>query len=456
MSRMARSSIPFAFLSLILSAVLIAAMPAGAQQHGGSLLNTGNEITVVGTGATDGLGLSPAPGHVLIRDVVHLENPTNRPIDYGIVYVPPEFVMHTGFPKVLSFARDYTVSNYTVMISNASLGYFRNITGLNGSDYRLLSWDPRTSAHYAWDVAVVEARGFNVTTVRGGDILLGDVHDFAILPLSQLGLPPVGPNREVADAADLDELTTRVQLEPHELLVEGFYRLRLQNMSFLPGVDLTVELRFGGLAGKGGSMELGELLFTERPVEIEVYVHGELDVRLFSVIGTAETPVAPASSHLDEASGTLVTKFYTTTSFKLTVQSPKGEGGGTDWGMVARWAVLIVAMGIIVSIILYPGRKPREGAEPFEDGEEPAGPEPDDVDEDEEVDESPEESSPDDELARLEAERDAKVREMREQYLKGERGELSMDDVEKLGDRARADVKRLNKRIKQLEGKQAR
>jgi hypothetical protein len=453
MSRMARTPVPSALVLLMLSTALLAAMPAGAQQHGGSLLNTGNEITVIGSSATDGLGLSPAPGHVLIRDVTHLENPSFGPIDYGIVYVPPEFVMYTSYPKVLSFARDYTVSNFTVMISNVSQGFFRNITGLNGSDFRLDSWDPWKSAHYTWDVAVVEARGFNVTTVKGGDILLGDVNDFAILPLSQLGLPPIGPNREVADAADLVDLTSRVQLEAHELLVEGFYRLRLQNMTFLPGVNMTVELRFGGMAGKGGSMELGELLFTERPVEIEVYVQDELDVRLFSVIGTAETPVAPASSHIDEASGIQIVRFFTTTSFRFAVQPPFGEDQGTDWGMVARWAVLVIAIGIIVSIILYPGRKAKEGAEPIEEGDSPAGSETDD---DEDDDENPEGAAPDDELARLEAERDAKVREMREQYAKGERGELSKDDVERLGDRARADVKRINQRIKELKREQAR
>jgi len=452
MSRMARGSIPSALALLMLSAALLAAMPAGAQQHGGSLLNTGNEITVVGAGATDGLGLSPAPGHVLIRDLVHLENPTNRSIDYGIVYVPPEFVMYTGYPKMLSFARDYTVSNFTVVISNASLGFSRAIMGLTGSDHTLSTSGLVTGVRYAWDVAVVEARGFNVTTVRGGDFILDDLNATVVLHLSQLGLPPVGPNREVADAADLTDLTARVQLEPHELLVEGFYRLRLQNMTFLPGVNLTVELRFGGMAGKGGSMELHELLFTERPVEVEVYAQDELTVRLFSVIGTVETPVAPASSHLDEASGIRDIKFFTTTSFRLTVQPPAGKDGGTDWGMVARWAVLIVAIGIIVSIILYPGRKERGAVKPIEEGEEPAGSEP----EGEDDDESPEGPVPDDELARLEAERDAKVRWMREQYLKGERGELSKEDVEKLGDRARADVKRLNQRMKELKREQSR
>jgi len=448
---MARPSIPSALLLLMLSAAILAATSAGAQQHGGTLLNTGNEITIAGAGATNGLGLSPAPGHVVIRDIVHLENPTNRSIDYGIVYVPTEYLMYMGFPRVLSFARDYTVGNFTVVISNTSLGFSRAITGLTGTDLTLDTTGLDTGVLYTWDVAVVEVRGFNVTTVTGGTILLEGLNDTVVLRLTQLGLPPVGPNREVADAADLANLTARVKLEPHELLVEGFYRLRLQNMTFLPGVDLTVELRFGGLAGEGGSMELGELLFTERPVDIEVYMQGELEVLLFSVVGTAEVPVAPASSHLDEASGTLVVRFLTTSTFRLAVQSPEGKNGGTDWGMVARWAVLVVAIGIIVSIILYPGRKEGAGAAPREEGEEPAGPGPED-----DEDEVPGEPAPDDELARLEAERDAKVREMREHYAKAERGEIPMDDVEKLGDRARAEVKLLDKRMKELKRKQAR
>jgi hypothetical protein len=450
-----RTSIPSALLLLMLSVVLLAATPAGAQQHGGSLLNTGNGITVVGAGATSGLGLSPAPGHVLIRDVVYLDNPTSGSIDYGIVYVPPEYLMYTGYPKVLSFARDYTVGNFTVVISNTSLWFSRAITGLTRTDLTLDTTGLDTGVLYTWDVTVVEVRGFNVTTVTGGTILLEGLNDTVVLRLTQLGLPPVGPNREVADADDLANLTARVKLEPHELLVEGFYRLRLQNMTFLPGVDLTVEMRFGGLAGKGGSMELGELLFTERPVDIEVHMQGEPSVRLFSVVGTAELPVAPASSHLDEASGTLVVKFLTTSSFRLAVQPPAGKDQGTDWGMVARWAVLVVAIGIIVSVILYPGRKGGGEAAPGEEDEEPeepagSGPEDD-------ADEVPEEpAADDDELARLEAERDAKVREMREQYVRAERGEISKDDMEKLGDRARADVKRLNQRMKELKGEQAR
>ena len=452
MSRMARGSVPSALALLMLSAALLAAMPAGAQQHIGSLVNTGNDFAVVEAGAANDLGLSPAKGHVVIRDVVRLGNPTTAPIDYAIMYVPPEFLMYTGYPKVLSYTRDFVVSNYTVRF-NSTVGMNFSAIGITGGSITLQRSFFQPGVNYTWHVAAVEARGFNITVVPGGSFNTSDITNDLYLDLTRLGLPPIGPNHEAADAASLANITQRAYLEPHEFLIEGFYRFRLHNMSFEPGVNLTVELKFGGLVGDDGSVGLKELLFTERPVSIEVYVFGKLDVRLYSLVGTAETPVSPTSSSRDTVSGTLVTRFYTTTSFRLSVQSSEGEEGGTDWGMVARWAVLVVAIGIIVSIILYPGRKAKEGAEPIEEGESPAGSETDD---DEDDGENPEGPAPDDELARLEAERDAKVREMREQYLKGERGELSKEDVERLGDRARADVKRLNQRMKELEREKAR
>ena len=458
MSRMARTPVPSALALLMLSTALLAAMPAVAQQHGGSLLNAGNDVTVVGAGAANDLGLSPTKGHVVIRDVVRLGNPTTAPIDYAIMYVPPEFLMYTGYPKVLSYTRDFVVSNYTVRF-NSTVGMNFSAIGITGGSITLQRSFFQPGVNYTWHVAAVEARGFNITVVPGGSFNTSDITNDLFLDLTRLGLPPIGPSHEAADAASLANITQRAYLEPHELLIEGFYRFRLHNMSFEPGVNLTVELKFGGLVGDDGSVGLKELLFTERPVSIEVYVFGKLDVRLYSLVGSAEAPVSPTSSSRDTVSGTLVTRFYTTTSFRLSVQSSEGEEGGTDWGMVARWAVLIVAIGIIVSIILYPGRKERKGTEPIDEGEEPAGSGPDSEDEEEDEDEASEEAeepSPDDELARLAAERDARVREMREQYAKAERGELSKEDVERLGDRARADVKRLDQRMRELKREKAR
>jgi hypothetical protein len=458
---MSRGPIASALALLMLSALLMASMPAGAQQHGSSLLNTEDDIEVVEPGARANHVAAPTAGHVIISDWATLQNPTGNPIDYGIIYIPPSFTLVDGSPLVLYYSRDYTVVNYTLVLTNVTAGFTMAVPGLTGMNYSLLSSKvgpdnasaphPRANATYAWHVVVVDPHGVNVTSVDGGNVTPGEGVD-TIFRLGPLGLPTIGHHTEEATRDELTNMTLGAYLQPHELLVPGFFRFRIQGMTFPPGVNLTVELRYTGEIKDDGSLDMRELLFTERPVYLSVFVKGDLQVSLYSPVGTVEMPVTPNHVAKDEGTGTTEFIFSTMTSFHLVI-SPKVHEKGTDWGMVARWAVLVVAIGIIVSIILYPGRKVRGGATPIDEGEEPAGPDPEDEDDE---DEAPEEPAPEDELARLEAKRAAKVREMREQYAKGERGEIPKDDVEKLGDRARADVKRLDQRIKELKREQAR
>jgi hypothetical protein len=390
-------------------------MGAAAQEHGGSMKNTHNDLFIVAEDAGNPLGLLPGTGNVIVHEVISFasEDPHKVP-DYGIVYIPPAFTIDTGFPELVSYVWEFHVKNYTVALRNETDGFEWNITGVVGTTVAIDPGDlgpdepagahPKANATYNWSVMVVNEHNSSIMAFAGGMATL-DGTTPTVIDLTPLGLPPLGDNTYEPDAAGLAAMERDLVLEKHLDLKDGFYRLRIEGMAFELGVQMTLEVRYHARLGNDDRIKVEKLLFTSRQVHIDVYIPAHMDVKAYDTTLEQDINLAPTS--VSEAEGEPTT-FSVVGSFRVEIGPPGEEG--TDWAKIGRYALLFGLIVALLALILWsPKRGKGEGTEEDED-----------VDE-EGYDEEEERA----ELEERKAELLAEIRELDEQHDEG-----GLDDEE--------------------------
>lgn len=367
----ARRATVTAMMALLLCTVSGAAL---AQEHGGALPNTGNAMTIVEGDAGNPLGLKAGYGFVLVREEIFFANTDpNLTTDYGIVYIPPTFAMVSTYPRVTGFTWHYEVANYTVRLYNATRGYVCNFTGITGDTFQLLpgdldpegptASDPMVNATYWWFALVVDTRGAEIINVTGG-VVTTNASEPTVFDLGALDLPPLGFNEHVADISELVQLTIRLDLQQHPLLNDGFYKMFITGMPYQFGMSLILEVRYRAERGDPG-IDWDKLIFTTRPVDIDVYLTEEMEVRVFEGAEGAGPQLSPETASTGPGSPTV---FHVDKSFHVVIEE---EGTGeVDWAMYGRYSALAGLILVLLFIILWSGPRKKEGDEVPEDAEE--------------------------------------------------------------------------------------
>jgi hypothetical protein len=369
----------------------VTATPAMAQEHGGSISNTHNDLWVVVGDVANDRGISPGPDGVIVQEIISFRN-LNATVsnDYGIVFIPDEFTILAGYPRITNYNWTYQVKNYAVVLSNETSAFEKAYTGVTGSTFSLDPGDlgpddpfathPRANATYGWRVVVVADGDYNITTVEGGTVTtLVDAP--TVIDLGPLDLPVIGQVEHVADEEELVDLTSRAKLTVYIGLKAGFYKFQVDDMAFMPGTTISMEVKYGGYTTYDGGVEFAKLLFTQRLVHVNIYASSDLVARVFSTASGTDVQLSPVE---EGGRGEPIT-FETSSSFRVAVGPPADDG--LTLGEIGRYALLLVIIGGLLFLALRGGRRRDEepsGAETGEEGadadKEPGGG--DDVDED--------------------------------------------------------------------------
>jgi hypothetical protein len=342
---------------------------ASGQEHGGSLSNEANELVVIEGMADNPLGLSVERDSLVIKETITFSNDDpNRTRDYGIVYFPPEFTIDNTYPRVIFYQWDYTVANYTLSLWNETDSFVWNITGITEDSYQIELEDlnpdtngsshPKVNASYMWSVSVVDVGNHSIMSFTGGSVNTS-TDGPTIVDMSDVDLPPLGPNTYNADEDDRMQMNIWIALEPHDLLKAGFYRFKVQGMEFYEGSVLTIEIRYRAPLGPDRTLNFEKLMFTPRAITVDVYSESDLEVQAFSSTGDARTPLAPVSKSGGPGEPT---SYETTTTFTLRF-SPPSEDEGTDWGKVGRYILRFAIIGGLLYAILWSGPKDKADEE---------------------------------------------------------------------------------------------
>ena len=246
----------FVGLTIVAALVLVsfASAPSVAQQHGGAITNTHNDLFVVEGDADNPYGLATGDDSVVTREVVSFANDDpNKTTNYGVIYITPNSRFEDGPPRVINYTWDFNVANYTMQLSNVTAGFTGNITGVTEVVHTIDPQDlgpddpeashPKANATYQLKVLVVDTRGETIMTYDGGEVTTR-VDEPTVIDMSGLDLPTVGQNRYVADDNDLAGMTDQLVLEELPDFAEGWYRIRISGMAFEYGVRLTIEARY--------------------------------------------------------------------------------------------------------------------------------------------------------------------------------------------------------------------
>ena len=406
MMRRSTNTISASTLLVLTVALIMSAAPAVAQgEHSGSISNTHNDLWVVVGDAANDRGIVPIQDRVVVQELISFRN-INLDIihDYGIVFISPEFTILDGYPQVVSYNWTYQVANYTIVLSNGTFAFETGYTGVTGSSFSLDPEDlgpddpfaqhPRVNATYNWRVVVVEDDGYNITTVEGGTVTtLIDAP--TVIDLEPLDLPPLGETEHVADEAELLELSRKATLPPHEVLKEGFYRFLIDGTVFMPGVSISIEVRYIGYTTYDGGVEFEKLLFTQRLVHVHIYTPSPSDllVRVFASAGDTRTQLSPT----EEGGKGLPIAFETSSTFEVKVGPVEDEG--LSMGAVGRYVLLAVIIGGLLFLALRGGRR-RGGLS----GDQGDGEDDDDLDDGEDADDQGDED-PDEIEERIDSQR---------------------------------------------------
>jgi uncharacterized membrane protein len=351
--------------------VLTLVAPSGlGQEHGGSLSNTHNDLWIIVDDAENPFDLGGGRGSIVIRETIAMASiDPNRTRDYAIIFIAPEFTIDPGYPRLLSYEWEYTVANYTLMLVNETDAFEQNITGIIGDSHELAAGDlgpddpeaphPRANATYNWSVKVVDYGGHEIMTFFGGNVTT-TANETTPFDLAPLGLPPLGENLDQADTGRLIDLTFDSLLEPHEILKDGFYKFSIGDMQFYEGVTFTLEFRYSAILQGAERISFEKLLFTSRPVHIEVFTPSDLDVKVFSSAGSTKAPMSPTETSSGPG---LPTKYSTSGTFSIEVR-PEGEGE-TDAASIGRYVLLFGVIAILLVAILWtgPGRRSKKDDE---------------------------------------------------------------------------------------------
>jgi uncharacterized membrane protein len=334
--------------------VLTLVAPSGlGQEHGGSLSNTHNDLWIIVDDAENPFDLGGGRGSIVIRETIAMASiDPNRTRDYAIIFIAPEFTIDPGYPRLLSYEWEYTVANYTLMLVNELAA------GDLGPDDPEAP-HPRANATYNWSVKVVDYGGHEIMTFFGGNVTT-TANETTPFDLAPLGLPPLGENLDQADTGRLIDLTFDSLLEPHEILKDGFYKFSIGDMQFYEGVTFTLEFRYSAILQGAERISFEKLLFTSRPVHIEVFTPSDLDVKVFSSAGSTKAPMSPTETSSGPG---LPTKYSTSGTFSIEVR-PEGEGE-TDAASIGRYVLLFGVIAILLVAILWtgPGRRSKKDDE---------------------------------------------------------------------------------------------
>ena len=378
---------------IAIAIIALASVPTGAvaQVHGGSITNTHNDLHIVAEDAGNPLGLLPGTGNVVVQELIYLESDDpHRVPTYGIVYIPPDFTIDTGYPELVSYVWDFHVANYTVVLRNETDEFEWNITGVVVSSVTIDPGDlrpdepsgahPKVNATYNWSAEVVNDHNSSIMAFDGGQVTLDGAAP-TVIDLAPLGLPPIGDNTYEPDSTELAAIGMGLVLEKHLDLKDGFYRLRIVGMAFEYGVRMTVQFRYHARLGSDDRIDVEKLLFTNRQVHVDVYIPAHFEVTAYDTTLDQDVLLTPAIVSTEEGEPT---RFSVLSSFRIELGPPGEEG--TDWAKIGRYALLSGLIVVLLAFILWSPRRDRgEGAEEEEEyAEEGHDEDEGDVDEEEE------------------------------------------------------------------------
>ena len=406
-----RRSTATAMMATITLLVMVAP-PAAAEEpsHGGSLTNTHNDLYIVEGDAENPSGIDAGYGYMFVKETISFTNddPLKVP-DYGIVYVDPTYDADPNTPIVTRYTHDYTIANYTLQLINVTDDYVGNFTGFEATTAALLPGidlglegaeepHPKVNATYLWQVWAVTEQNRQLLGEFGGEATT-EIFNATVFDWSDLPLPEIGPHTYEADPSDLTQMTIRSQLEPHPSLSDGWYRFRITDEVFEYGVNLTIELRYTDDMVEG-RVVMDKLVFTPRPIHVDVYHGSDIEVLMFSDVQGKGSQIPPTQTSSGPGDPT---KFSAEQTFSLVVQEEGVEG--TDWGLYGRYALLGILIVVLLVLVLWSGK-----------GKGSSGPE-------EDVDEEPEVAQRRAELEERKAAVLAQIKELDRRHDEGELGE---------------------------------
>lgn len=364
-------------IAMAMAMLMLVPAPATAQetQHGGSIANTHNDLYVVQEDAENPQGIEREYGHLFVKETISFANtdPLKVP-DYGIIYVDPTSQPDPATPIVTKYTHEYTIANYTLQLINLTDDYVGNFTGYTTTSATLRPGvdlgpegegepHPKVNATYLWRVFAVTEQDRQLQGEDGGEVT-AEVYNDTVFDWSELDLPGIGPHTYEADSSDLAVMTVSSVMEPHPSLSDGWYKFSITDQVFEYGVSFTIELRYTmDIVSRKAVMD--KLIFTARPIHVDVYHKGDMEVIMYSELGAKGAKVPP--THASTGGGD-PTQFSIETTFSLVLQEEGSDG--TDWAQYGRYALLGVLIVVLLFLVLWSGRGKREEA-PEEAPEDP-------------------------------------------------------------------------------------
>ncbi len=396
----ARGTIARTTLVVVLALLILCTVAAdalGQQQHGGAMPNSGNDVLVVEGDAENPSNIDAGYGFVLVREEISFEMTDPEQVtDYGIVYIPPEFAMDNGYPRMSRYRWDYDVANYTVQLTNSTSGYVGNFTNVTGDTFTLTPEDlnpdepgepdPRVNSTYDWNVLVVDTRGHPIMNFTGGEVTTNATEP-TVIDLAPLELPDLGPGTVEASIGDLVLMTYNLYLEPYTTLTDGFYKMRIRGMTFEYGMAISIIVQYRGEI-EGDKIKFDKLIFLERPVVMDIYLTKGMDLVVYDGAEGLGPPLSP--THESTGAGDPTT-FETITTFSVKIMEEGTDS--TDWGLYMRYAALFGVVLLLLFLVLWSGPRGK-GKDEDLDGEDGEDGEAVEADEDGEVEEAKEEVPP--------------------------------------------------------------
>lgn len=369
----ARGTIARTTLVVVLALLILCTVAAdalGQQQHGGAMPNSGNDMLVVEGDAENPSNIDAGYGFVLVREEISFEMTDPEQVtDYAIVYIPPDFAMDNGYPRMSHYKWEYDVANYTVQLTNSTSGYVGNFTNVTGDTFTLTpddlnpdepgEPDPRVNSTYDWNVLVVDTRGHPIMNFTGGEVTTNATEP-TVIDLAPLGLPDLGPGTIEASLEDLVLMTYSLYLDPYTTLTDGFYKMRIRGMTFEYGMTISIIVQYRGDI-EDDKIEFDKLIFLQRPVVMDIYITKGMDLVVYDGPEGQGPPLSP--THESTGAGDPNT-YETITTFSVKIMEEGTDS--TDWGLYMRYAALFGVVLLLLFLVLWSGPRGK-GKEEDED-----------------------------------------------------------------------------------------
>lgn len=366
-------------LVAVLALLILCTMAADAlgQEHtGGAMPNSRNDMLVLEGDAENPSGIEGGYGFVLVRETISFEmTDPDQITDYGIVYIPPDFTMDAAYPRMSYYKWDYDVANYTVQLTNSTRGYVGNFTNVTGDTFVLMPEDlnpnepgepdPRVNSSYYWNVLVIDTRGRAIMNFTGGEVSTNATEP-TVIDLAPLGLPDIGPGTHEASVADLISMTYNLVLDPYTNLTEGFYKMRINGMTFEYGMTMSILVQYRGEI-EGDKILFDKLIFLERPIEMDVYITKGKELIVYDGPEGTGPPLSP--THESTGAGD-PNSFETSTTFSVKIMEEGTDS--TDWGLYMRYAALFGVVLLLLFLVLWGGPRRKDEEEDYDEEEDEA------------------------------------------------------------------------------------